>query len=184
MRRAFLALLLCVGLTDLAPRALAQDATPPTDPPPPMPKPKAKKKPTGPAVPTGDTCKTDFEGEPVAKEKRKPKPAARIVKDAEDSLDQASKAPDPNSKLTALKAAQDALFDALKKDPYSAMATERLAEVYARAGRKKCAKALLERVSALKDFKDVLYDAKRAINAAKQSDAFDAMRADADRALQ
>ena len=160
----------------------------PAGPPPlplPTPKKKKKKKDDGKkAGPVIDACKTDFEAEPVAKEKRKVKPSENITRDSEQAITDAQASTNTEEKLRNLKAAQEALFDALKKDPYNAMATEHLASVYAIAGRRKCAKALLERLVILRDVKEFSQQAKRAIAAAKANTAFDAMRDVADRALQ
>ena len=169
-------------------QASRAEASPEEVPPLTMPKPKKKKKkPEGPGVPgapKADACKADFEAEPIPKEKRKIKPSENITRGAEQPIEDAKLATNTEGKLRLLKEAQDALFDALKKDPYNAMATQHLAAVYAIAGRRKCAKALLERLTVLRDTKEFGQQARRAIAAARNNTAFDAMRAEADRALQ
>lgn len=183
-----LSLGLLLGMGFLSEAVAAAEAAPPGDIPPlamPKPKKKKKKKDDGKkAGPVIDACKSDFEAEPVPKEKRKIKPSENITRDSEQSITDAQASTNTEEKLRNLKAAQEALFDALKKDPYNAMATEHLASVYAIAGRRKCAKALLERLVILRDVKEFSQQAKRAIAAAKANTAFDAMRDVADRALQ
>ena len=119
-------------------------------------------------------------------DERKGSAAERIARQAEENIEAATSAGDTTTKLAQLKEAQAALSDALKKDPYSALATAKLAAVYALAGRRKCAKALLGRLVTLRDAptKEFTAAAKRAIASAKQDPAFDAMRAEADRALE
>lgn len=155
---------------------------------PPLPMPKAKKKKKKAEVkgPVVDGCKFIEDGEPVPKEKRKPPAAEKIARQADENIEAAKSAGDANTKLAQLKEAQAALFDALKKDPYSAVATEKLAAVYALAGRRKCAKLMLGRLVTLRDAptKEFAAAAKRAIQTAKSDPAFDAMRAEADRALE
>lgn len=95
-----------------------------------------------------DDCTVDFSGK-VVKQRQTPA-AAKLVVEGDTSLQAAAKsAPTTPTGATAIQHAIDRYSEALRKDPYNAEATLKLALAYDHVLRKGCALAMLRRLEGL-----------------------------------
>ena len=146
-------------------------------------RPKAEKPPEQVAedIEVVEKCRTDFFG-PEFKKRRRPKDSRRMAKQADSLLVEAEQTEGPR-RIPIVTEALGTLSNALKKDPYGAEATYKMAVAYALVGRKGCALALLERLAELQKHAPVENEAYRMVQRAVRDQAFAEFEQDAKKAL-
>ncbi|HTJ47706.1 MAG TPA: hypothetical protein VL463_36670 [Kofleriaceae bacterium] len=123
-----------------------------------------------------EDCKTKFQ-EDGSKVRRK-SPQQQI--DAGDqALQLVDQTPDPANKANAAIEAINKYKNALAQDPYSALATYKLAVSYALVRKKGCAIALLKRLTELQKHPDFENEATRMIKSVDDEPAFKGFHKDA-----
>jgi hypothetical protein len=95
-----------------------------------------------------EDCAADFHADPRTV-RPQPGMAQPLTNDGDTALQGADKATDPMAKVGLIKDAIQKYINALKKDPYNADATLKLARAYDLVLRKGCAIAMLKRLAAL-----------------------------------
>jgi hypothetical protein len=95
-----------------------------------------------------DDCAADFHADPRTAHPL-PTMAQPLTNEGDTALQGADKATDANAKVGLIKDAITKYSNALKKDPYNADATLKLAHAYDLVLRKGCALAMLKRLAAL-----------------------------------
>jgi predicted Zn-dependent protease len=132
--------------------------------------------PTETAVKYDEDCKTKFEED--AKNVRRRSPQSQI--DAGDSaITSIDSTPDPATKAGFAVDAINKYKNALAQDPYSSVATYKLAVAYALVLKKGCALALLKRLTVLQKHPDFEADATRMIKSVDGEPAFKGFHKDA-----
>ncbi len=130
-----------------------------------------EKKPRPPEAPNAgeqvkyiDECVAQFQDDP---RKWHPVPAmARpLVETGDTALASSDKTHEPNAKVGLIREAIDRYILALRKDPYNADATLKLAVAYDKVLRKGCAIAMLKRLAALSNNPKFASEANRAADA-------------------
>jgi hypothetical protein len=96
-----------------------------------------------------DECPNNFHDPAKRDTERQTGMAATLVNDGDTALANAEKAKDPPSAAALIKDSIDKYINALKRDPYSADATLKLAIAYDRVYRKGCALAMLHRLQSM-----------------------------------
>jgi len=111
-----------------------------------------------------DDCQASFREDP----KKGPRPdrtlGNKLTDDGDAAVAAGQKMKDPIAGANAIKDAIDKYSNALRKDPYSATTTLKLAVAYDMVYRKGCALAMLKRLQSLSTNKDVSPDANRIID--------------------
>ncbi len=134
--------------------------------------------------PEPDTCKTAFDLKPSwPTSPAKARQSHGLAQDADNKMEGYTAA----SCVDRKKKSYDAvtiLADALRTDPYSPLATYTLASVYAQVGKKKCAQAMLLRLNDLGKQADLQAQVTELKTREKTDSSFDAMRKEADGALE
>jgi hypothetical protein len=130
-----------------------------------------------------DTCKYEF----TDKEKPLVKPPVReraklSTQDADNKMAGIDKAVGMQRRNMVVEALS-ILNEALRIDPYSPAATYSMATAYAHVGKKKCALAMLDRLSDLGGFAELTADVGKLKARAKADPAFEPFRKEADSAL-
>lgn len=150
-------------------------------------KPKAgatdPKAPAGPTEP--DTCRYNFDGNALATpyDKKKHLKAKSTSQEADNQLSGAETAT-WQARRTQVIGAIGTLSDALAIDPYSPHATYGMAAAYALVGKKKCMIAMLTRLSDLAAIPEIATDVGNLKKKVKTDSSFDALRKDAEGAVQ
>jgi hypothetical protein len=95
-----------------------------------------------------EDCQANFRDDPK-NVRRDTTMSNSLVQGGDDAVQQADKAKEPSAQAELIRVAIDKYINALKKDPYNADATLRLALAYDRVLRKGCALKLLARLPLL-----------------------------------
>ncbi len=96
-----------------------------------------------------DECPNNFHDEAWKDNRRDPKMAGTLALDGDNAIANVSKAKDPAAGAGLIKEAIDKYINALKRDPYDAPATLKLAIAYDLVYRKGCALAMLHRLASM-----------------------------------
>lgn len=106
----------------------------------------------------------NFHDDPKKAPPKQPAIAQKLTDDGDAAMAASVKIKDPLGQANAVKDAIDKYGNALRKDPYNANATLKLAIAYDTVYRKGCAIAMLKRLSTLEKNPSVSPDATRVID--------------------
>ncbi len=127
--------------------------------------PKKKKPPEAPVVAAEikwvEKCVASFRDDPKTAPKRETALSNKLTSDGDNAYQASDKAKDAQSGATLIKESIDKFSNALRKDPYNAEATLKLALAYHKVYRKTCALAMLTRLQSLSRNPKVSPDAGR-----------------------
>lgn len=125
---------------------------------PPMPPPKPQPKAVAEVVPYVEDCDVNFSARPTTK--RETPVAERLIVSADATTQQATRQTSAEQRVSLVRQAIEMYSDALRKDPYNADATLKLALAYDRVLRKGCALAMLRRLGTLADHPKLVVEAE------------------------
>ncbi len=111
-----------------------------------------------------DCGAANFHDDPKKAPPKQPAIAQKLTEDGDAAIAASGKIKEPLAAANAIKDAIDKYANALRKDPYNANATLKLAIAYDMVYRKGCALAMLKRLATLEKNLNVSPDATRVID--------------------